>query len=686
MASTMTAIPPASTPPRRRSVRWLVVGAVVVLVLLATAAIIIPRLADPERHRGTLEAVLSEATGWRARLGKLDVTIWGGVAVRVQPVTLVSPSGESSVQIEAVEVRASLWPLLSGKLEVEKVLLVRPQLMLVRQPDGRWEFPHASKDQAKANGLEKTTSPQQPTSGTPTAAAAGSGSSPQRDRAASQADTLVRTTSSNTISIGEIEARGGTLRMVDRSAAPGGTLAIQELNALIAPATGRLWGQARFAAGPGKVSWQGTILDGVQLDIEPTTAQVLSDWFGTATIRPSGTFFARVRTTGWTRADLQAEGDGLVILAGDAALPHVTVRGAVLRDETANDWSLDGTVDLGGLVLIGGGRFAPSLDMTWRAQREPIENAIGALAALGPLPVRVVPPGQIDAVVNFSRRIDGPLSVNARATVTAKSMSVDPSLPKLDRVRATLQLDQRGLFVEPLEGALAGGAVRLVAQLTPAATDGTLTLSGTVRAASLESLLRATGASQTFPGKADLDLNLKWALAQGRTLESLSGSAVVVATDVVLPAWKPLGDDATRLDRVDGSLQMDGLPWKLEGVRASGPTLSAVGGHGTLHPRRGSFDLPLDVTLTPDASRLVTQRVSALKHLQGNDGQLQVSGKVSGLFSAPQVSLDLEKSLLKSGQNPQDLARGLLGDYLKRKQDKRDKKKKKPPAAGTGGP
>ncbi|MFN7964119.1 MAG: AsmA family protein [Acidobacteriota bacterium] len=682
----MTAIPPASTPPRRRSVRWFVIGVVVVLVLLAIAAIIIPRLADPERHRGTLEAVLSEATGWRARLGKLDVTIWGGVAVRVQPVTLISPSGESSVQIEAVEVRASLWPLLSGKLEVEKVLLVRPQLMLVRQPDGRWEFPRASKDQAKTDDQGNTNSPQLPTSGTPAADAAGSGSSPARARADSEADTSVPTTSGNTISIGEIEARGGTLRMVDRSAAPGGTLAIQELNALIAPATGRLWGQARFAAGPGKISWQGTILDGVQLDIESTTAQVLSDWFGKATIRPSGTFSARVRTTGWTRADLQAEGDGLVILAGDAALPHVTVRGAVLRDEIANDWSLDGTVDLGELVMIGGGRFAPSLDMTWRAQHEPIENAIGALAALGPLPVRVAPPGQFDAVVSFSRRIDGPLSVSARASVTAKSMSVDPSLPALDRVRATLQLDQRGLFVEPLEGALAGGPVRLVAQLTPAATDSMLTLSGTVRAASLESLLRATGASQTFPGKADLDLNLKWALARGRTLESLSGSAVVVATDVVLPAWKPLGDDATRLDRVDGSLLMDGLPWKLEGVRASGPTISVVGGHGTLHPRRGNFDLPLDVTLTPEASRLVTQRVSALKHLQGDDGQLQVSGKVSGPFSAPQVSLDLEKSLLKSGQKPQDLARGLLGDYLKRKQDKRDKKKKKPPAAGSGGP
>lgn len=677
MAATMTATPPAEAPPRRRTLKWLAIVAAIAVLLLAIAAIVVPRLADPERHRATLEAMLSQATGWRARLGKLDVTLWNGAAIRAQPVTLISPSGDSSIQIEAVEVHAALRPLLSGTLAVEKVMLVRPRLVLVRQADGRWELPRSSAEQPP---------PATSTRAVPVDPSTASNPAPGQDPPAAGGSTPAAPSTSASISIREIEVRGGSLQMTDRSAAPGGSLALQELNALITPSTGRLWGQARFAAGPGKVSWQGTIVEGIQLDIEPTTAQVLSDWFGRATIRPAGTFSARLRTSGWTRADVQAEGTGLIVLGGDAALPKVTVQAAVLRDAQTADWSLDGTVDFGGLVLTGGGRFAPSLEMTWRAQHEPIEKAVGALASLGPLPVRVVPPGHIDADVQLSRRVDGPLTFNARAVLDAKSLSFDPALPTLDAVRVTLRLDQRGLVIEPLEGRLAGGAVRLVAQLVPPAPDGTLTLTGTVRGASLESLLRTSGAKQTFPGTANLDVNIAWPLAQGRTIDVVTGTAVLVASDVVLPAWKALGDDATRLDRIDATLRMDKPPWTLDGVRASGPTLTAVGGRGTLQPRRGTIDLPLDVTLAADASRVLTQRVSALKHLQGDSGELQVSGKVSGLLSAPQISLDLERSLLKSGKKPEDLARGLLGDYLKRKQEKKDKKKKdKVPPPSDGG-
>lgn len=667
MPQTMDATHPETAPtgaPRRRRRIWIVLLAAALLILLAIG-LLLPRWIDPERYRPELEAAIAQATGWRAELGAIEVTIWGGLAIRISPVRLAAPDAASSLEIEAVDLKGALRPLLQGTLVIDTVLAQRPKLTLVRGPDGLWPLPLP---------------PEPANTAAPQGGGAGSGGFG--------------------VTIGELTARGGTLRLIDRGAAPGGTLALQELNALYAPRTGRLWGQARFAAGPGKLSWQGSVTEGVQLDIESTTAQVLSDWFGPDTIRPAGTFSGRIRTRGWTAADLELRGEGLSALAGEVALPPLSLN-ALLR-QADPDWSLDGTTTVGPLAFVGGGSLYPQLSMRWRAANEPIEQALGVLSALGPLPVELSGPGRFDAEVSLERKTEAPLQITADASFTARTLRLAPGFPTLDKVRAKLRLDpQRGLSIEPLAGQLAGGATHLVATLTPATPQGTLRASGRITAAQLEPLMRAMGAQQVFPGLGDAEFKLEWPLARGRTLDAVRGEMRLEARDVVLAAWKPLGDEPQRLERAAATLRMDQAPWRLTGVEAIGPAFVLQGGAGTLNPLAATLDLPLRLTLSTAASRQLTERVSALRHLQSQEGRIEIAGSVRGPLAAPHLTLDLERSLLSSGKQPKELLQGLLGDYLERKRQKaaprdpskssaaegdatvdqpRKKKKKKPPA------
>ena len=104
---------------KRRRWPWIVAGFLVVLVLVA--ALVIPALLKPERYRSRIEAALQSATGWEAELGDLDFSIARGMMLTVSPGTLRAPGDSSRFQIETLAIKADLWPLLRGQLDIQSV-------------------------------------------------------------------------------------------------------------------------------------------------------------------------------------------------------------------------------------------------------------------------------------------------------------------------------------------------------------------------------------------------------------------------------------------------------------------------------------------------------------------------------------------------------------------------------------
>ena len=136
-----------SPPPKKR--RWFLwaLGSVVVLVL--AAGLVLPSLIDVERFRPQIERVLQESTGWDAELGDIELLLFRG-ALSVSPASLTAPGGDTSrIEISRIDVKAGLLPLLRKELRIERIRLVRPEILLVRtNEDSGWVVPVASSEQA----------------------------------------------------------------------------------------------------------------------------------------------------------------------------------------------------------------------------------------------------------------------------------------------------------------------------------------------------------------------------------------------------------------------------------------------------------------------------------------------------------------------------------------------------------
>ena len=127
-------------------------GAVVVLV--AVVGLALPILLDVDRYRDRVQALLRESTGWEAEIGELDLSVLRGMALTVRPARLADPGGASSVEVDTIAVKARLWPLLRGTLDVRSVELIAPRIDVVRPSLERgWVLPEVlATPQASASG------------------------------------------------------------------------------------------------------------------------------------------------------------------------------------------------------------------------------------------------------------------------------------------------------------------------------------------------------------------------------------------------------------------------------------------------------------------------------------------------------------------------------------------------------
>jgi AsmA protein len=130
------------TAPKRR--RWLWILAAVAMGVPLVGFVALRALVNPDALRPRLVAAVEQATGRRFTSGEIGLALSLRPTVALTDIALANAEGGSRpamLTARRVEVQVALLPLLSRRVEIGRVLLVEPDLLLERVGErGNWEF------------------------------------------------------------------------------------------------------------------------------------------------------------------------------------------------------------------------------------------------------------------------------------------------------------------------------------------------------------------------------------------------------------------------------------------------------------------------------------------------------------------------------------------------------------------
>lgn len=122
----------------------IIIGILILFILFALAAvIIIPRLIDVDRYRPDVIARIRAETGKTAEIGRLTLSFFPTVAIRVDDFALANPEGYphgyiiKARRIDAVVNAQALW---NRQIVITSLELDEPEISFLQTPRGEWNF------------------------------------------------------------------------------------------------------------------------------------------------------------------------------------------------------------------------------------------------------------------------------------------------------------------------------------------------------------------------------------------------------------------------------------------------------------------------------------------------------------------------------------------------------------------
>ncbi|MEM7359019.1 MAG: AsmA family protein [Pseudomonadota bacterium] len=123
--------------------KWLAGFLLTSILLIALAALIVPRVVDPNDYRDNIARVVKQETGRDLALnGDLSISVFPWLGIRTQQLSLSQPAeiGGKMLSVQSAQLRVRLLPLFSKQLEIDTVVLERPELELVTLKSGTNSF------------------------------------------------------------------------------------------------------------------------------------------------------------------------------------------------------------------------------------------------------------------------------------------------------------------------------------------------------------------------------------------------------------------------------------------------------------------------------------------------------------------------------------------------------------------
>gem|GEM_PF-2108945 len=658
--------------------RFLPVGAAIVLLVVLAAGFFASSILDLEKHRESLRRALEEQTGWSAKIGAIDFSLWRGLVVTVGPLELEDPESECRLEARTVIVRASLAPLFGGRLEIDTVEILRPRVVV--RVDGE-KLP-AIRPRSSGPGGD-----------------AGSALS---------------------VSIDEIHIKGGSVVIEAGERGRSRRLEIAEVTGLYAPSTERVWGRARIKEGETRIKWQGKLGQPISVDWEGLPSETLIPWLGEAVLRPG----ARIAgETTWSpsaeggRFDAHLQVTDLLLLAGEKPLDAVTM--ALRVEPTDSGWQVSRLeIDSGHATVLGRGALYPLFDLSFEMPAAGPEHALALVQAIMPLPLGVSGEGEAQATFGVRMGEGEEILSRAEGALRAESVTVRSFLPEMKNFAGKFRLSEDNvLTMDDLSATVAGGSMRGSLRIEPAIPPGNASFAIDLADAAPSSFLAmiAPGQEKALAGQADMKMKIGVDLS-GKTLSpaalrgklSLESKALAwrgwddlrqslsSALESAAPLLGALGAEGATgtssalenrwvgVDRIALRLDLDRRPWRVEEFVVDGGVFE-LQGEGSFAPSGAGVDMSFKVKLSPEVSAEILERTPWLSALANDDERLVLPVGLLGSLSSPKFSLDVERALGEAGIGLNEVGlesqdspslRGVLGSWLEKSIEKKRKKER----------
>src|ERR1700736_4737848 len=110
---------------------------------LIASVFVVPVLLDADRYRPKAISYLEESTGKKVEIGRLAVTFFPKVTIHVDDFGVKSPPlfpPSYILKVARIDAQIDPWALLHRQIMIRSLVLERPVINLVSDPDGPWNF------------------------------------------------------------------------------------------------------------------------------------------------------------------------------------------------------------------------------------------------------------------------------------------------------------------------------------------------------------------------------------------------------------------------------------------------------------------------------------------------------------------------------------------------------------------
>jgi AsmA protein len=687
------------------------VVAVVIVILLA-----LPSLIDIDKYRPRIQAEAQEKLGRPVTLGKLTLHVFP-LSVGIAGVTIGQapgfPSQPPLATASDVSASAGFWSLVRGEPQIKSLELTRPQIELIRNSDGIWNYSSATAPAPAQSAAPPAPSPsaKQPATTGPTQFTLDKLTITDGQIAVTDLKTKQPRAVYDHIDAKLTDfAPGQPFHLNLDAHLPGQGKQLLSLDAKVGPLQ-----TGNAAAAP---------IDG-HLSLEEASLASLGHFF-------SGAIPNNTDAVMSGKADLKSEGTS-ISCKGDLTLKQVVIRGSKMGNPIQANYDLamtrpqnvvqikSGELKLGTIPVslsgtIDAGATPSNLNVRLNTQGASLADLSHLAGAFG---VSLSPGTQVKGSLNADVTAKGPMSdpqflgslllknldiaggsanvhapdlnmqLHGGATITASSITAQDIV--LNNVRAEAKLRNGVIQLAPLTADLFGGKESGTWTLDTRPATPLCSVNGKLTGVDTNKLLSATSSlKNTLYGSLAADGNLSFALTSSANLaRTLNGTLGFNVTNGelknvnILKALSMVGkftgsaaaqsQSGTPLKRLSGNLAIR------NGV-ANTNDLIATLNEGSLSAK-GAVNLAdqgVNMHMTAVLTNGISQQVGGSKiggylnsALANNKGELVMPVLVTGNLSNPTFTPDVNaiaemklKNLLPTSGDPGKLSSGIIGSVL----------------------